>query len=98
MKKIVIGFTALVIILMVVCGVLFDKPHQQYAKSFIVVDLDYDKDIVTIEDFNGFTWEFFGCDDWEKGDICAALMDDNGTTETIFDDCIVNTTYCGWIF
>lgn len=85
------------IIFVLVCGCAFGSPHESYAKSTIVIDINYDDDLVTVQDFFGNTWQFFGCEDWAKGDICALIMDNNGTSDTIYDDFIINTNYCGWV-
>jgi len=57
-----------------------------------VTGVDRDKDLVTVEDNNGFIWQFEGADDWEEGDLCNCLMDSQGT-EKIFDDEIIMTKY-----
>ena len=57
-----------------------------------VTEVDRDKDLVTVEDNNGFIWQFEGADDWEEGDLCNCLMDSRGT-EKIFDDEIIMTRY-----
>ena len=57
-----------------------------------VTEVNRDKDLVTVEDNNGFIWQFEGADDWEEGDLCNCLMDSRGT-EKIFDDEITMTRY-----
>lgn len=57
-----------------------------------VTGVDRDKDLVTVEDNNGFIWQFEGTDDWEEGDLCNCLMDNKGTKK-IFDDEIIMTRY-----
>jgi hypothetical protein len=48
-------------------------------------------------DFNGNIWVIVGDpEDWCEGDRIAVIMDNNGTTETIYDDIVVKTKYCGW--
>ena len=98
MRIAVIILTIIVVVSMLICGCVFDNPHEIYAKSAIVVDVNYDTDLVTVEDFGGFLWQFFGCEDWEAGDICAMVMDNSGTPDTIFDDVVMNTNYCGWVY
>lgn len=50
-------------------------------------------------DFNGNIWVVVGDpEDWVVGDRIAVIMDNNGTTETIYDDITVKTKYCGWIY
>lgn len=47
---------------------------------------------VTVEDSNGNLWSFDGAEDWEVGDGCALIMDDNSTSE-IVDDVIISAKY-----
>ncbi len=93
MKKIIFVVLVAVIALTFFTGFTYE---DVYANCGIVVSVDYDEDIVTIEDFSGNLWQFFGCEDWEINDICAMVMNTNGT-DIIFDDIIVNATYCGWV-
>ena len=57
-----------------------------------ITEVDRNKDLVTVEDNNGFIWQFEGTDDWEEGDLCNCLMNSKGT-EKIFDDEIIMTRY-----
>lgn len=68
-----------------------------YPKTMIVTDINDKKDIVTVMDFNGVNYQFVGVEDWYYGDVCAAIMSDNGTPNNIYDDSIIYTNYCGWI-
>lgn len=97
MKQVAITLIIFVLVSMLFCGCAFDSPHESYAKSTIVININYDDDLVTVQDFSGNTWQFFGCEDWAEGDICALIMDNNGTSDTIYDDFITNTNYCGWV-
>lgn len=98
MKKVVTILFLFVICSMLLCGWIFDKPHEMYSRSTIVTNVNYDDDLVTVQDFFGNVWQFFGCEDWAEGDICALTMDNNGTSDTIYDDFITNTSYCGWVY
>lgn len=49
---------------------------------------------VTVEDSNGNLWSFDGTEDWQVGDCCALIMDDNNTKD-IRDDVIISTRYQG---
>lgn len=71
-------------------------PKNYYAMTAVVSSLDYEKDTVTVENANGFTWCFSGTEDWEVGDVASLVMDDNGT-EIIFDDEIISARYSGYI-
>ena len=66
--------------------------NDLYAKSAVVTHLNNVTDIVTIQDSNGFCWEFEGCEDWQVGDHCACVMNDKGTQQ-IFDDEIISVKY-----
>lgn len=96
MKK----FVALVLALVLcasLCATASASYNGMYAKSAVVVEVDYENDVVTVEDFNGNLWEFEGCEDWLTGDVCAMVMYDNDTPETIYDDIILDMRYDGWI-
>ena len=98
MKKAVVGFIVVVLAVMMIACVTCEAQttHQLYALTTVVVNVDYNNDVVTVEDFNGFLWEFEGCEDWYEGDCCAMVMDDMGT-DLIFDDEILSTRYNAWI-
>lgn len=66
-----------------------------YALTTVVVDFDYENDIVYCQDFNGEVWAFDGIEDWVLGDIASLTMYNSGT-EIIYDDEIINVKYCGW--
>lgn len=54
-------------------------------------------DVVVGIDANGFEWSFAEVGhDYETGDLCAVIYDDNGT-EIIFDDEIVAHRYVGTV-
>ena len=93
MKRIVSVLFVLVVTLILFVG----RQHEIYPTSMIVTEIDYENDLVTIVDFTGNAFQFFGCEDWCENDICAVIMDDNGTPETIYDDIITQVRYCGYI-
>lgn len=66
-----------------------------YPLTTKVVALDRENDIVTCEDFNGFQWQFEGCEDWQEGDVCSMIMNSKGTAK-IFDDEIITVQYGGY--
>ena len=71
--------------------------HRFYPLAAKVVDLDYRQDFVTMEDGAGNLWGFWGCEDWERGDLAAMIMDSHGTGN-IDDDEIVTIRYAGRFF
>lgn len=95
-----LGLTILgLIISLLTNGVSADNLEnvKVYSDTMCVVNVDYETDIVTIADFNGFEFEFEGCEDWFEGDLCSVTMCDNGTP-IIFDDIILDTRYSGWVY
>ena len=108
MKKEVNTFAVAIIICfgLLLCALIVFKyldtnkpePHEVYANCGIIDSVDYTTDTVSVKDFQGFVWQFTGCEDWDAGDICAMVMDNNATPDTIFDDVIISTNYCGWSF
>lgn len=70
------------------------KLDEIYPLTTVVVSVDAENDVVTCIDYNGNLWEFYGCEDWEQGDIASLLMKNCGTAE-IFDDEIIMANYCG---
>lgn len=72
----------------------FQKKTENYPLTAIVTETNPEIDVVTITNNSGFVWQFYGVEDWEEGDICSVIMNDNGT-ETILDDIIITTRYGG---
>lgn len=70
--------------------------HNTYTRAMTVTSLDNTQDVVACEDAVGYTWEFYGCEDWQVGDLVITVMDDNGTPETILDDMIIDATFSGY--
>lgn len=72
------------------------EEEQLYPTTGIVTTVA--KDFMVFTDFNGNQWEVKGDpEDWAVGDICAAIMSDNGTV-IIYDDKVKATKYCGWAY
>lgn len=65
-----------------------------YPQAFRVYSVDRSADLVTLETSTGLLFDFYGVEDWTTGDVCAAVMDDNGTPE-IIDDRIIMARYAG---
>lgn len=67
-------------------------------RAMEIVQLDYNTDTVYCVDAVGLEWAFFGCEDYNEGDLITALMWNNGTCDTILDDVILDTEYSGYWF
>ena len=75
------------------CGILVLMLSQHlYANMTTIVKIDRNADVVTCVDYNGYVWEFYGCEDWCEGDLCNLVMYDN-MTDRITDDVIVRKIY-----
>ena len=71
---------------------------KHYPLCGTVVEVNRENGEVVVEDFNGNLWAFEGCEDWLEGDICAMIMSDEATPDTIYDDVIIQARYCGWAY
>ena len=86
--------------LLVVLSVIFGTAAADtgfYAHTAVIVEFNYDEDVVVVEDAIGFLWEFEGVEDYFVGDVVSMLMWNNGT-ESIFDDIILDVVYSGYQF
>lgn len=97
MKKMVLTMMtmAMMIIGLTACGQPA-KGTGWYAKTTVVVEVNYDANEVHCVDFNGDEWVFVDCEDWAVGDYCSMIMNDMGT-KTIYDDEIISCRYDGWL-
>ena len=67
-----------------------------YPRTAFVSELNYVEDVVTVTDCVGYDWQFYGCEDWEVGDMVSMIMGDNGMPNYIKDDIIVDYQYGGY--
>lgn len=67
-----------------------------YPSSAVVVSLDYDNDVVTVQDANGFLWSFHGCEDYYENDMVSLIFSNNGTPDSVLDDIIISAKYSGY--
>ena len=97
MKTLKISVIATIITAFIIafCGVVTATADTMYPMTAKVITVDYITDVVTVENFTGFTFTFSGCEDWQVGDCCSLIMGDNDT-ELIYDDYIVQSRYGGW--
>lgn len=91
MKKFVAVITlfALIIAFSTACA-------EMYPQAFIVSATDTAQDALVLIDGTGNEWVWYGIEDYEVGDIVAAIMDNN-STEIIYDDAIITMRYTGYI-
>ena len=75
----------------------YGENENIYARVAVITNLDFNEDIVEVEDAVGFIWEFEGVEDYMIGDVVAMIMQSDGSPETILDDVILNVTYSGYI-
>lgn len=66
-----------------------------YATTFVVSEVKYASDEVIFWDmYTKQQRAYPGADDWNKGDLVACIMSDNGT-ENVADDPILSAKYAG---
>lgn len=68
-----------------------------YPRCGVIIYMDYEEDLVTVEDAAGLFWKFSGCEDYELGDIVLMLMQEAGEPNYILDDFIIHTEYGGYV-
>lgn len=59
-----------------------------YQRDMVVVDVE-ENNLVVLQDINGYTWDCYA-EGLKIGDTVIAYFNDNGTSETIFDDKVMN--------
>lgn len=100
MKNLTKFQTICLIILLAIVAVMADKTicqiynanQQKHLYPLTTTVTEINNDTVTVEDSNGNLWSFNGVEDWQVGDGCALIMDDNSTSE-IVDDVIISAKY-----
>ena len=82
---------AIIITLILAIGTFALIDHlygTDYQRDMVVVEVE-ENNIVVLQDINGFTWDCYA-EELKIGDTVIAYFNDNGTSETIFDDKIIN--------
>ena len=100
MKNFIKFQTLFIIIALAIVAAMSDKTicqiynanQQKHLYPLTTTVTEIKNDTVTVEDSNGNIWSFDGAEDWEVGDGCALIMDDNSTSE-IVDDVIISAKY-----
>lgn len=68
-----------------------------YPATMVITAVDYETDIVTVENATGFIYEFEGVEDLVPGDVMSLVMYNNNTWWTIEDDWVISARYSGFI-
>ena len=95
MKKFVIVW-CIVVACAILMGIVACASAEQYPQAFVVDLINYEQDFMVLVDFNGNEWIWQGIEDFDCGDIVAAIMEERGTP-TIYDDEIVMIRYAGYM-
>ena len=67
-----------------------------YPRAMEITKIDSKTDTATCVDAVGHKWKFKGPEDLEEGDLVICTMHNNGTTDTILDDRIVDVIWSGY--
>lgn len=96
MKKL----TSLITIVSIMFGssgnVYFNTIEDIYPETAIVMETDFEADLVTVQTLNGNIFEFYGVEDYTTGDVVSMIMD-SGSTPEVKDDIILSVKYSGYI-
>ena len=90
----VIAIVAAMFVVIGGCGIAYTQSNNIYPTVFEVVEINESEDIIYLVDVNGNEWIWNGVEDWQVGDIAAAIMNNNNT-EIIYDDDIIQLQYVG---
>lgn len=71
---------------------LYNANQQKHLYPITTTVTEIENNTVTVKDSKGNLWEFTNAEDWQLGDSCALIMDDNNTKD-IRDDVIISTRY-----
>jgi hypothetical protein len=95
MKKFTIIWS-IVVAIAILMGIAACASAEQYPQAFVVELVNYEQDFMVLVDYNGNEWIYEGVEDFDCGDIVAAIMEECGTP-TIYDDEIVKIRYAGYM-
>ena len=73
---------------MILAFAIVGKNENTYQREATIIELGVD-DVIACEDSNGNIWEFEGSG-YQVGDEVVLVMDTNCTSNTIYDDMIIN--------
>lgn len=85
MKKKIMSFISLFIVVLCFCFCSFAETH--YTKNAIVTNVN--QNLITAKDENGYLWEFEG-EGFEEDTEVKLIMDTNHTDSNIFDDKVID--------
>lgn len=88
----VIGMVAVPLVL----GNTKPKHSVEYPQVMTVSYINEYTDYVQIETATGYTYGFWGIEDYQIGDVVAVTMNDNTTENDITDDKIVEVRFSGF--
>lgn len=85
------------IVIIIACAILMGVVAcaEIYPQTFVVDLVQREQNKVFLLDFNGDIWVIFDTEDWQAGDIAAAIMNDMNTP-AIEDDEILDLRYTGY--
>lgn len=93
-KEIIRGILLLIAVMAVIVITYKISGPDFYVLAAEVVDIDRENDLVYVADATGNMWSFYGVEDWQRGDIAALRMYNNGTSK-VYDDKVVEARYSG---
>ena len=101
MKKSIIIMIVTIMIMTAVYGIASevaqnvdpDLANHVYGKLAVIVDFDFNENLVFVSDWNGHIWSFYGIEDYQIGWYVDLVFHDNGTPLSIYDDIILRATY-----
>ena len=68
-----------------------------YPATMQVTDIDYCRDVVTMETATGHIYQLFGAEDYMHGDLVSCVMWDTAADNDITNDIIVSHRFSGFV-
>ena len=95
MKKFVIVWSV-VVACAILMGIVACASAEQYPQTFVIDSINHNQNYIVLVDYNGNEWIYEDIENFNRGDIVAAIMEEHGTP-TIYDDEIVMIRYVGYM-
>lgn len=68
-----------------------------YPATMQVTDIDYCRDVVTMQTATGYQYQFYGAEDYMQGDLVSCVMWDTAGDNDITNDIILAHRFSGFV-
>lgn len=68
-----------------------------YPATMQITEIDYSRDVVTMETATGYQYQFYGAEDYMQGDLVSCVMWDTAADNDITNDIIISSRFSGFV-